>query len=380
LKLEGQNTIAACERQLRNLASAPPGEPLKIPTKMRYLAAGGEASVAQLIVSWAQKVGTPYLQTYISDSSDDQLAEFPRRFYGLIAALCADTIGGTPATVDVTEPLKKAAIQRLTELMGSNPKEAYRGPTAEIVCADHLGRESPYLLYQSLPEGGHRLRSRENFRLLADWLFRHTMPIEYQQAINPIASQAIGGMLFELIKNTEDHALVNAAGNLLDISIRALKTSHSSITPSDLARIVADFEPLATYCTSLRAPAGSAQTHLFELSILDSGPGFAPSLTGKSLTELSIEEEEQAVRHCFSRSTSKNHDRFGQGLPHVLRLLRQERGFLRLRTGRLSFYVDFSLPDIAEEGPDALRTWRSDDLAPVGGSLLTILIPMIRRS
>jgi hypothetical protein len=383
LRLEANTTIIACERWLWELITGPPNDPLKIPTRMRYLAAGGEASLAQLIVSWAQAVKEPHLQTFITGAGDGQLVDFSRRLYGLIAALCATKITGTPASIDVTEPLRKAALARLVGLSGLSPKQAYRGPSIEIVCADHIGRGTPYLLYQPSSRGGYTLRSRENFQSLARWLLRNTIPKEYQGAVDPLASEAIGGMLFEIFKNTEDHALVGVDGNLPEISIRAMKTSHSGIAPDDLVRVVADFKPLATYCASLSVPAGSTYTHLFELSVLDSGPGFAPTWTGKTLADLSLGEEEATVRECFGRGTSKNHGSFGEGLPHVLRVLSKQRGFLRLRTGRLSMFADFSNPDQSIDGPTMLRSWTPDGgkaLAPVAGSLLTIMLPMARRT
>lgn len=383
LRLAGYATIDACERSLRELSTASSDEALKIPSKMRYLAAGGEASLVQLIVSWALNVSERHLQTFLTSVVDQQLTEFSRRLYGLVAALCAKKITGSPDIIDVTGPLRQVALERLAVLSGPNPRKAYRGPSCEIVCADHLGRGAPYLLYQPLSQGGPTLRSRENFRSLAGWLLRGTIPSEYQGAVHPKASEAIGGMLFEIFKNTEDHGMVDVDGNLLDISIRALKTSHSSITPDALARIVADFEPLARYCESLQVPAGAAQTHLFELSVLDSGPGFASSWTGRALSKLSKREEEEAVRACFERGTAKNHERFGEGLPHVLRVLAKEQGFLRLRTGRMSMYADFSNSAHASNDSGVLRSWSPSDgkeLAPVAGSLLTIMLPMTRRS
>ena len=66
----------------------------------------------------------------------------------------------------------------------------------------------------------------------------------------------------------------------------------------------------------------------------------------------------------------------------MLRLLRRQRGFLRLRTGRLSFYVDLAADwaDSAELGT-ALRLHEKGtgpEHARVAGSLLTILVPMRR--
>lgn len=102
--------------------------------------------------------------------------------------------------------------------------------------------------------------------------------------------------------------------------------------------------------------------------------------TGRPLSQLSNEEEESAVRDCFGSGSAKRQSRFGEGLPHVLRLLHRHGGFLRLRTGRQSFYIDFSEKGKIN-GTDQLRRHLADDvfgLAPASGSLLTILIPMRR--
>lgn len=360
-----------------------PNESLKLPSNIRHFAAGGEASLAQLIVTWAQKVTQPHLETYIQDAAGKPMEGFPRRLYGLIAALCADSITGVGAAGNITAPLRAAALARLNQLSSPTPKPAYRGPTAEVVCVDHLGLIPPDLLYRKSLYDGASLRSREELREVSSKLLQAIFTDAYIGALDPDVPKAIGGMLFELFKNTEDHGMVDVHGDLLNISIRALKASHTGVTPADLAAIVGSFEPLARYCESLEVPVGSVQTHLFELSILDSGPGFASSWTKKPLDELTPEAEEAAVRACFEQGTSKSHDRFGQGLPHVLRLLKSERGFLRLRTGRLSFFADYSKSDQAAEGPSVLRLWSPNDGAPLGavsGSLLTIMLPMRRRS
>lgn len=377
MRIAGQSNIAATERALDKLTAAEPGEPLKLPSNLRYLAGGAEASLAQLVVSWAQRNRGATLETYIT--SEEQVGGFVRRMPGLVAALCAEEATGQGPVRSVHSALRRAALARLEKLQGARPKQGYRGQSAEIVCADHLGRDTPYLLYLPNPHSGTGLRPRENFRDLAAWLLRTAIKGSYRAHVPEDAADAIGSMLYEVFKNTEDHALSNIAGDLLDVSIRAIKTNHHQLAPDQLAQIVGEYLPLAQYCDALSVPEGAMYTHLFELSVLDSGPGFAATWTGMPLDQLQIDDEEAAVRACFGRGSAKGQSRFGEGLPHVMRLLRQQNGFLRLRTGRLSFYIDFSI----EDQPDTpvLRRYHQADLeelAPVAGSLLTLLIPMRR--
>lgn len=380
MQISVRSTIPASERALRQLAQTVGDEPLRLPAKIRHVFGGAEAMLAQVVITWAQRNANPKLETFISSAA--QIDDFVRRLPGLVAALCASEAVSTPTSESIFEDLRAAALTRLNQLQGKQPKQGYRGSSAEILCADHLGRSAPYLLYAPDQRGGSRLRPRENLRDLARWLLHGAIPREYRALIDVEATEAIGAMLFEIFKNTEDHALVDAAGDLLGISIRAIKTNHHAVKPEELGRIVEGFKPLVTYCESLTPPKGAAQTHLFELSILDSGPGFAVTWTGRPLDQLSDEEEENAVRACFGRGSAKRQSHFGEGLPHVLRLLHRQGGFLRLRTGRLSFYIDFSATDKVD-GATALRRHAAEDalgFAPASGSLLTILIPMRRLS
>ena len=84
MRIAGQSTIAATERALDVLAKAAPGEPLKLPSNPRHLAGGAEASLAQLVISWAQKNRGTALETYIE--TEAQIEDFVRRMPGLIAA------------------------------------------------------------------------------------------------------------------------------------------------------------------------------------------------------------------------------------------------------------------------------------------------------
>lgn len=378
MRIPAEASIAAIENALRQLSGSTLDARLKLPTNIRHTAGGAEAALSQLVVTWAQGRQVPILETWVGN--DDQAGDFVRRLPGLTAALCASDIMGLGTTGSVMAKVREVALARLAVLQSGKPSPAFRGSSVEIPCIDHIGRDTPYLLSEPGSSEHSKLRPRSAFTDLASYLLGRTVPNEYQPFIRPETPEALGGIIFELFKNTEDHAQTDASGNVLDISIRAIKTVHHGAKPDDLAAVVADFPPLAHFCSSLRPPRNATQTHLFELSVLDSGPGFAASRLGRPLGDISAADEETAVRDCFSTFSAKGGSRFGQGLPHVLRLLSRERGFLRLRTGRISLHADFSASDWDSHG-DLLETWLPPDcerLAPVAGSLLTVLIPLRR--
>lgn len=377
MRIASKSTIAASETALLELAASSGTEPLLLPQNLRYLAAGAEVAVTQAVLSWAQKYPEGVLQTNVR--SPEQMEELVRRLPGLTAALCSRSVVGADG-VSIASALRKVALDRLRQLQGRKARDAYRGLSAEIVCADHLGLDSPYLLYQPDPSGASAFRSRENFRELAGWLLRKSVPEGLLAELDlPEASIAIGSMLYEVFKNTDEHALLDTQGNRLDISIRAIKTNFHAVRSDTLSTIVSEFPPLAHYCTSLTQLGHEARTQLFEISVLDSGPGFAATWRGQGYDRMNLREEEEATRACFGSGSAKRQDRFGEGLPHVLRLLGRRRGFLRLRTGRLSFFIDFTKQTEGDAPQDLLKRIDSPTgpgMALATGSLLSILIPL----
>lgn len=145
MQIPAQSNIPAIEDALLALASAPEGVPLKLPSNLRHLAGGAESALMQFIVTWAQRNPGASLQTYIDTS--EQIDAFVRRLPGLVAALCADAAVGRQGSDAIHGPLRGAAVARLNRLQSQKPKDAFRGPSVEILCADHLGKDAPFLLY-----------------------------------------------------------------------------------------------------------------------------------------------------------------------------------------------------------------------------------------
>jgi hypothetical protein len=92
---------------------------------------------------------------------------------------------------------------------------------------------------------------------------------------------------------------------------------------------------------------------LLELSIFDSGPGFAAKMAREELgLSVSLDKEFELVNRCFLKNkTSISEQGYGMGLPRVMRVLKEHGGFLGLRTGRLSLsrFFDPASPDRASK-------------------------------
>ncbi len=380
-RLSKRVTVIACEQLLEKISKSSEVIQLLIPTQAEYMAAGGEASCVQLISTWAQQQPSPVLGTWLENSDDNtQIERLTRRLYGLVAALCCETAVDKSAS-NVTEVLRRAALDRLDTIHGPNPRDASRGAQMELVCVDHLNRSSPIVLYKSTADGGRELRGRADFKSIAKKLLDVTVGERLGRGWSNQESEAVGGMLYETFRNTEDHALFDLNGNELKRSVRGIQAIHRVIKPEMITTLAGDFDPLLKFLSKQSPEDGQHHINLMELSIFDCGPGFAQTWLGKPISKMSIEEELAAVCDCFAIGSRKLHLGYGQGLPHVISLLRSMGGFIRLRTGRLSLYFDFANSTMTEEKL-LLNSWHLNDsveLAEVAGSLLTLFLPLRRQ-
>src|SRR6185369_9936312 len=132
----------------------------------------------------------------------------------------------------------------------------------------------------------------------------------------------------------------------------------------------------------------------FELSIFDSGPGLALRWLGRPLgPDERIEDEYTAVMACLHKhGTSSAHTHRGIGLHSVMRTLSERKGFLKIRTGRLSVYRDFvSDPYVGQEEEVSdgekeksttymldwhSKTSRLNTMPRAEGTLVTMFIPL----
>lgn len=383
IKIDKKATIGACEKSLLELESMNKETALKIPTKAEYLAAGGEASLVQLIVTWAQSQNNAVLETYLSsDSAMKQAENLTRRLYGLVAALVCDQAVGSNK-LEVTGLLVNKALDRLDVLHGPAPRDASRGTQFEMICLDHLNKSNPMFLYKASKGNSAQLRDRSDFRSLARFILSTIVKGRRYAREWTGTAEPIGGMLYELFRNTVDHALVDLDGNQVKKSVRGIQARLHSLEPADFHSIVSDFDPLNEFIECQKPDEGFKKINLMELSIFDSGVGFAETWTRRKTSKMTFADERDAVIECFSRKTSKIYKGYGQGLPHVRELLTSMGGFIRLRTGRQSIYYDFSKQ--ADDMPELdLKDWKgskeSDQLARVAGSLITLLIPLRRKT
>lgn len=382
MRLPSRFTIATCEQLLEELQGRRTDTTLTVPTRARGHAAGGEAAMVQVLATWADQQHQARLQTFATDSGDAQVAELTRQLYGTSAALLADD-ALDQSHRSIGNSLQEAALRRLELLQGNSPRQGSRGPQLEILCADHLGFSTPKLLYDRLPDGSAKLKGRSAFVDLADVLLVSTVPDLAAFPLEPGLREAIGNALYELIRNTEEHARSDEQGNHLQRSIRGFQARRHGLLPAALLNVAEGAQPLLDYFQTLQPDAGRRQVQLLELSVFDSGPGYAAQWLGQAPADIPVEQERAAVLECFEKHSSrKNASSAGLGLSNVIAILRKHRGFLRLRTGRQSLFANLAdEADVEFGAAPLLRSFRDGPRPALAtGTLLTLLLPLARKA
>lgn len=375
-------TIAAAEGLLSGIVRTANAR-ARIPTRGQHNQAGGEAAVVQALITWAQASTSCSLQTFVPTTADPdgQIEALTRQFFGLSAALLCDNAFAIDGS-SVFESLRAAAFQRLELLQSEKARDASRGAQYEVLCVDHLDKAGPRILYDLDAEEQPVLKGPESFVGLAEIIQNTVVPPELARGISSDFAAALGGALYELFRNTQDHARVDDAGDKLVRSLRGIQARRHAIAQNKLVELTVASPPLAEFCSRLRPPRSrNRDVQLIEISVVDSGPGYAAAMGKRPAADLTIQDEADLVRQCFLKhATSKDRSRSGLGLCNVVDILREHGGFLRLRTGRQSLYADLGLEAGSHYGtlPD-LRDWpiEGGQTPHVSGSLMTILLPLV---
>lgn len=375
MRIDSQHTIAAAEKLLTNLDGFVGDVSLQIATRSHGQVGGGEDAMVQALITWAQQQEAATLVTYAQNAHDEQLSTFVRHIVGLSAALLCDS-ASSRAGDQLSAALRSQALDRQRELQRDGGSPASRGMQFEILCADHLSLPPPTLLYD--PSGNHpRLRGEKAFRELGRLIV--SAGIVSGGNLGAEIISAIGETLYELFRNTEEHARLDVAGNHLRRSLRGIHARRHDKTPDELQNAIEASPRLQPFAARLRPLPRRKKVTFAEFSVFDSGPGLACRWLKEEDDYIAPDLEIEAINKCFAyRATTKTISGRGTGLPIVIAALRERGGLIRVRSGRQSLYADLweerSLPF---EAPPVLRPW-SDRLrlARARGTLITFMIPL----
>ncbi|MFC7518473.1 hypothetical protein ACFQUU_26020 [Herbaspirillum sp. GCM10030257] len=279
------------------------------------------------------------------------------------------------------------------EQLHSWPDLARRDSTF-ILCDDAYSKGLPSPLYDSAGS----LRSDTYFEKFVPTLVESVMQAESLRGEINTQSSLLTTLLYELVKNTHDHALYTAEGEGIEDSVRLVLSRYYKLDDLDIPvpakNAKEPLEPHIAFVKALKQKSNDSMRDknkktfrgILEFSVLDSGPGFVGSwLKRKIASDEDISVEYKAVLDCLraGHSTARNPNR-GLGLSDVLRALRALDGFIRIRTNRISVYRDFMLlrDDKREPVEEHLHDWKrgvsskASIFGNMTGAAVSVLVPV----
>lgn len=392
LSVEKSFSLADFESYLDNLWTDPNQE-LRLPNALKADAIGGQASLIQLIVTWArQATEDTRLRIYAEGNDEGAIANFSRTVIGLVALNFAREIRGyAGATIERSRAME-TALPFVEAMHFGHLRELreFAKTTLPLICIDNAKRLArPNRLYIASSD---LVRSRRDF---ADLLHAAGgVIIPRSRAITePRLVSAAASLMYEAFLNTHEHAQADGTGNVYRRSVRGVLIGSRYIKRDQLMPSAAGHRPIEDYFRAWNPDHPEAQHAQFvELSIFDSGAGLAQTWLQKKKRvpsgilggQISLDEEFEAVLACFRKGgTTKGGETSGNGLFRIMRVVSDNGGFIRVRSGRLSLVhvagipghqssVDEGLEDSIDGGrPNQPRAWAD-------GTLITVMLPLNR--
>lgn len=379
--------VASCEDYLKTVHDTP-GADLVLPSNIHFTQCGGAAALLQVVVSWARKNESerPRIRSYATPEYEhDTLTRLVDTLPGLAGVLMASDVVALDGARSVLKTCYALAKKRVEAMDGRELAKTAKGAGISLVCADETTKAALRPFYNQSDNSNAQLRGEQEFIELAHDLLASTHP-DVRQSLTDDDAESIGVMLRELFSNTHFHAIGDASGRRYRKSIRGLHASYFNMDTTLAEKIAGNFKPAESYFYRLSKTLPAREKfRIFELSIFDSGPGLAAKIARQEIpTEESIQTEYELVTKCFMRNVStRNAPGGGIGLARMMQRLKATKGFLRLRTGRLSLYQEFSAATTADLlNIDCKLRDASDEnknltaLPHASGTLVTLLIPV----
>lgn len=352
----------------------------------------GESSLNQWIIT-KNHLKNPTLETTQQSNllSIEQLAAAATNLPAITAILSSSTniVGADKRTRQAFREKYFSNQESWPNLIISN--------TASLLCSDDYSKGLPSQLYKKQQE--QKLVTAEDFRGVIKELLHSTTIYSSFENQEPEKIDEIGTIIYELFKNTEDHAKTSEKGRIISDSTRGIFSKFYENSELRLKlnnkKILNPAERYAATLQSTKKNSYGMQIQeppllgFIEISVFDSGPGLAARWLGRTLDQSDTKVELEAIAKCFEKGNSSSLSiSRGFGLWKVLQSIKGLRGFIRIRTNHAHIFRQYSSwPDLDSPNKDEKAeqllydwkrefTWRLSNYPAVSGTLISILLPV----
>lgn len=370
--LAAPGSLKAIEEAMHEIARAP-GEDLLVGKDFasKRLGVLNDAARLQLLATWARRSPQGRLQFHSANSLSSVLEEWCEYAPGIVALRMSRGVVVGDTHADRRQALVPA-VPKMADTDALNLDRIIKGRTLDFCCVS--GSKVQYLAPLFTSRDAFAVKGKQGMAELLKAVSRRVAQSDKDRIPDEfIAACAV--FCSELVRNTQEHATRDHKGHGYVEHVEGLLVGwHDDVQREDFAR----HKKLSAFWEREQgAQHADASIRTLQLSFFDTGPGFASRLTGKAVSELSLDEEREMVLKGLKKNVStKRETGAGNGIPEVLEVLRRHGGLITIRTGRLRLFQVFSPNDDADLF--AFDDWFDTPLADAVGAVISIILPIRR--
>ncbi len=358
---------------------------IKLPTKIVQSDFSAFASFLQFISTWLRKNNSGNLHLPINGI--EQFSVYlNQEFVYPIIVLCWEKKILNEDGIDIRNKLKKLSQDYFNKMEYLKLKSNESIP---IYCFDHDLSKRGYSRF--LYELDKTVVSEEaldfNLYSVFEKIGNYFNKEVFKKSIRPVMED-FAKITHELFLNTDEHARTDINGNNLYPNIRSVYFKFHKRTLKNYKRDYKQNIGLINYFGSELPLNDKSELYLFEISVIDSGPGLVKRFANiDSLDSITLKEEVETIKKClFKHNTSSvgiHKGNKGLGLNRVLETIDQ-KGFLRIKSGRTDVFRDMrNSRYIKATSPSeiVLNDWYNNSLdfkknKNAEGTLISIIYPL----
>lgn len=351
---------------------------VQVPNNLSHSGAFGiEGAVLQLFFTVMRNSNILISHTAVNSVEDSELySDLCNNLLGLCALRLSDRIiTNDKRPVDLKVALRPS-IPIFQSIRSESFLSAFKGPYLALPSVKSPARKDARSRELSMPfYNNENLVGAEKFLQITGNAIKSIYPLfkthnlDKQKSISNISE-----IIRELFSNTHRHARTDYKGNYYDKNVRAVTYKLNSLDRKRMQEIAKSGGGRLAKFIGWCLPQENEKFYALDITVIDSGPGFARRWTGLEKDQIDSEMEKDAVIECFKKHTSSASDASsGSGLSNVLKDLKRLNGWMRLRTGRTLVEKSF----FNYEGSTSIK--RSDIKmmeAFVEGATFNVVIPI----
>ena len=357
---------------------------------------GRSVGLAQLVATWAQRSASPEVRMYIGSPGPETYPNFVAQLHGFAAAYFSDCVMPKGLDENIRMDLMRSCAPRVIAMSKGDLRNTAKGRKVEFILVHGAHNQFHDLLYKRIPTRADLRDRQRHGQLVADQsamanLLRrcvHCFRVTGTEQLKCLTSKLnrndnpFGQLLHESFRNTAEHAYLDDNGMVPRRGFRSITVAINQVKREDFkpSTVLSSDHPRShLYFTELKKRGGFAydRKHIdvLEVSVLDSGPGFAKSISRASAAASRSQDDLSLVADCFRKHMSAKYGRTsGIGLYRILESIYHLDGFMRVRTSTTeAFFAGSPNYSPTMEPKDFIQ----GNLAKVKGTSIIFGVPLV---